>query len=349
GNRPLLPDPPALHSPHRSREHAHRAVRAGAAALGVLAPAAPGRSRRGGAARPGPVRVPGRRRPARLDPPRGRAQGPRRGAVLRAPAERAAVGRADQRRQRRRQVRRDGHADARREGERRDGRVRRARHGRGGALRRPGAGLRRGDHPGRRPAGGGLRRPGGARPRAVRGGLMLQVDQGTVRISGFTVLRALSLEVASGSIVGLIGRNGAGKTTTLRTIMGLLPLEAGDVRLDGRSLRSLPAHERAAQGIGYMPEDRRLIAALTAEENVLVPTWARRIPNTQERLATIYRLMPEVRDLAGRHGSQLSGGQQKLVALARCFMSGSRVLLLDEPFEGVAPALSHRLVTAVKE
>ena len=178
---------------------------------------------------------------------------------------------------------------------------------------------------------------------------MLQVDRATVRISGFTVLRALSLEVASGSIVGLIGRNGAGKTTTLRTIMGLLPLEAGDVRLDGRSLRSLPAHERAAQGIGYMPEDRRLIAALTAEENVLVPTWARRIPNTPERLATIYRLMPEVRDLAGRHGSQLSGGQQKLVALARCFMSGSRVLLLDEPFEGVAPALSHRLVTAVKE
>ena len=178
---------------------------------------------------------------------------------------------------------------------------------------------------------------------------MLQVDQATVRIAGFTVLRALSLEVASGSIVGLIGRNGAGKTTTLRTIMGLLPLESGDVLLDGRSLRALAAHERAAYGIGYMPEDRRLIPALTAEENVLLPAWARRIPNARERLATIYRLMPEVRDLAGRHGSQLSGGQQKLVALARCFMSGSRVLLLDEPFEGVAPALSHRLVTAVKE
>jgi branched-chain amino acid transport system ATP-binding protein len=178
---------------------------------------------------------------------------------------------------------------------------------------------------------------------------MLSVEQATVRITGFTVLRGLSLEVERGSIVGLIGRNGAGKTTTLRTIMGLLPLESGDVLLDGQSLRRLPPHRRAAYGIGYMPEDRRLIPALTVEENILVPAWARRIPNAKERLATIYRLMPEVREQAGRQSMQLSGGQQKLVALARCFMSGSRLLLLDEPFEGVAPALSHRLVTAVKE
>jgi branched-chain amino acid transport system ATP-binding protein len=178
---------------------------------------------------------------------------------------------------------------------------------------------------------------------------MLTVDQATVEISGFTVLRALSLAVESGSIVGLIGRNGAGKTTTLRTIMGLVALRSGDVLLDGHSLRALPAHVRAGYGIGYMPEDRRLIGALTVEENLLVPAWARRMPNARERLATIYRLMPEVREFAGRHGSQLSGGQQKLVALARCFMAGSRLLLLDEPFEGVAPALSQRLVLAVRE
>src|SRR5436309_611038 len=100
---------------------------------------------------------------------------------------------------------------------------------------------------------------------------MLRVDQATVQIGGFTVLRALSLEVDRGSVVGLIGRNGAGKTTTLRTIMGLLPLESGDVLLEGRSLGALAAHQRAGSGIGYMPEDRRLIPALTVEENILVP------------------------------------------------------------------------------
>jgi branched-chain amino acid transport system ATP-binding protein len=178
---------------------------------------------------------------------------------------------------------------------------------------------------------------------------MLKVDRATVQISGFTVLRGLSLEIETGSIVGLIGRNGAGKTTTLRSIMGLVGLESGDVLLDGQSLQALPAHVRAKYGIGYMPEDRRLIPALTAEQNILLPTWARAIPHAESRLATIYRLMPEVQALAQRPGSQLSGGQQKLVALARCFMSGSKVLLLDEPFEGVAPVLSQRLAMAVKE
>ena len=178
---------------------------------------------------------------------------------------------------------------------------------------------------------------------------VLQVQRATVRIAGFTVLRGLSLEIPPGSLVGLIGRNGAGKTTTLRTIMGLLPLEAGDILLDGCSLRDLPAHERAWRGLGYMPEDRRLIPALTVEQNILVPAWARAIRDTARRLDTIYQLMPEVKALAGRPASQLSGGQQKLVALARCFMSGQRLLLLDEPFEGVAPALSQRLVQAVRE
>ena len=178
---------------------------------------------------------------------------------------------------------------------------------------------------------------------------MLRVDRVTVKISGFTILRGLSLTVEDGSIVGLIGRNGAGKTTTLRSIMGLVNPESGDVQLDGRSLGPLPTHERAKQGIGYMPEDRRLIPALTVEQNILVPAWARDIPNAQERLATIYRLMPEVKALAPRPATQCSGGQQKLVALARSFMSGSKLLLLDEPFEGVAPALSQRLVKAVKE
>jgi branched-chain amino acid transport system ATP-binding protein len=178
---------------------------------------------------------------------------------------------------------------------------------------------------------------------------LLKVHEATVEISGFTILRGVSLEVPSGTIVGLIGRNGAGKTTTLRSIMGLVQLQSGEIELDGRKLTHLAAHLRAKQGIGYMPEDRRLIPTLTAEQNVLVPAWARSIPRADERLKTVYTLMPEVKELASRPGNQLSGGQQKLVALARCFMSGTKLLLLDEAFEGVAPALAQRLVKAVKE
>jgi branched-chain amino acid transport system ATP-binding protein len=178
---------------------------------------------------------------------------------------------------------------------------------------------------------------------------VLKIEQATVRISGFSVLRALSLEVPTGTVVGLIGRNGAGKTTTLRSIMGLVELESGRLELDGQDLRRLPTHRRAELGIGYMPEDRRLIPTLTVRENLLVPVWARRIHDAERRLATIYELLPEVRALAARPATQLSGGQQKLVALARCFMCGSRLLLLDEPFEGVAPVLARRLVKAVKE
>jgi branched-chain amino acid transport system ATP-binding protein len=178
---------------------------------------------------------------------------------------------------------------------------------------------------------------------------VLKLEQATVRISGFTILRGVSLEVPTGTIVGLIGRNGAGKTTTLRGIMGLVKLESGRVTLDGHDLSSLAPHARAASGIGYMPEDRRLIPTLTVEENILVPAWARHIEAAERRLATIYQFMPEVKALAARPATQLSGGQQKLVALARCFMSGTRVLLLDEPFEGVAPSLVQRLVRAVRE
>src|SRR5919202_928001 len=176
---------------------------------------------------------------------------------------------------------------------------------------------------------------------------MLRVEGATVTISGFTILRGVGLEVPSGAVVGLIGRNGAGKTTTLRSIMGLVELVSGRIEMDGIDLRHLPPHVRAGYGIGYMPEDRRLVPTLTVEENILVPAWARRID--PRRLATIYELIPEVRELRSRPATQLSGGQQKLVALARAFMSGSKLLLLDEPFEGVAPSLVQRLVRAVRD
>lgn len=172
---------------------------------------------------------------------------------------------------------------------------------------------------------------------------MLEIDRLQVSIQSAQVLRGLSLSIGKGKMVGLIGRNGAGKTTTLRAIMGHLPLTSGAISLDGRDLSSMPAHARAGMGIGYMPEDRGLVPELSVEENILVPLWATGVADTGQRLAFVYQVLPELHEMRERRALLLSGGQQKLVALARALAVGTRLLLLDEPFEGVAPALSARL------
>ncbi len=148
-------------------------------------------------------------------------------------------------------------------------------------------------------------------------------------------------------MAGLIGRNGAGKTTLMKSIMGLLRVSGGAVSFDGADLLGAPTHARTRLGIGYMPEDRRLVPELTVEENVLVPAWAARVPDPRARLEKVYALIPEVREFASRKGLQLSGGQQKLAALARALVCGTKLLLLDEPFEGVAPALAQRLAEVI--
>jgi branched-chain amino acid transport system ATP-binding protein len=168
-----------------------------------------------------------------------------------------------------------------------------------------------------------------------------------VAIRNVQILRGVSLELPQGSMAGLIGRNGAGKTTLMKSLMGLLKVGGGAVRFGDRDLLALPTHERARLGIGYMPEDRRLVPELTAEENALAPAWAARAPDARARLEKAYALVPEAREFAQRKGSQLSGGQQKLVALARALVCGTKLLLLDEPFEGVAPALARRLAEVV--
>ena len=172
---------------------------------------------------------------------------------------------------------------------------------------------------------------------------MLQVESVHVSIQSVQVLRGLSLQVDTGHMVGLVGRNGAGKTTLIRTLMGHLTPSQGRIVFDGHDLGKLPPHARAALGIGYMPEDRGLVPELTVEENILVPVWVNKTLKEAERLALVYRVLPELLEMRARKALLLSGGQQKLVALARALAVGTRLLLLDEPFEGVAPVLSKRL------
>jgi branched-chain amino acid transport system ATP-binding protein len=176
---------------------------------------------------------------------------------------------------------------------------------------------------------------------------MLRLNDVSVSIGPVAILRNIRMEVAQGTFAGLIGRNGAGKTTLLRTLIGILPTREGTVELDGKSLGPLPTHRRVALGIGYMPEDRRLVPGLSVEENVLLPTWSMRIPDGDARLKDVYRTIPEVAEFRARKALQLSGGQQKLVALGRAMMAGSKLLLLDEPFEGVAPVLARRLADVI--
>jgi branched-chain amino acid transport system ATP-binding protein len=176
---------------------------------------------------------------------------------------------------------------------------------------------------------------------------MLEIAGLSVAISGVPILTDVTLAVPRGAAVGLIGRNGAGKTTVMRSVMGLLPPQAGRIGLDGVDLLAQPAQARAALGIGYMPEDRRLVPELTVDENILVPAWATGQPDIETRLALAYEILPEVQGFGPRKALQLSGGQQKMVALARALVCGTKLLLLDEPFEGVAPALAQRLAAAI--
>ena len=171
---------------------------------------------------------------------------------------------------------------------------------------------------------------------------MLRVTNLTVSIGPIPIVRDASLALDDGEMCGLIGRNGAGKTTLIRALMGAIPA-SGRAELADVDLLALPPHGRVAQGVGYMPEDRRLVPEFTVEENIRLPTWTIKTDRAEQRLQWIFGIMPEVARFSARRALELSGGQQKMVALARALMAGTRILLLDEPFEGLAPALARRL------
>jgi len=171
---------------------------------------------------------------------------------------------------------------------------------------------------------------------------VLRIENLSVGIGTVAIIRDACLALDEGEMCGLIGRNGAGKTTLMRALMGALPA-GGTAELAGVDLLKLPAYRRVNHGIGYMPEDRRLVPEFTVEENIRLPSWAAHLPDADGRLDWIFGMMPEIARFRERRALELSGGQQKLVALGRALMAGRRILLLDEPFEGLAPALARRL------
>lgn len=172
---------------------------------------------------------------------------------------------------------------------------------------------------------------------------MLEVAQLNAWYGPAHILFDLSFTVAPGQCLALMGRNGAGKTTTLKALMGLLPRCAGAVRFDGHSLRGWPPYRISQAGIGWVPEDRRIFTDLTVRDNLAlarqparagVPAW------NEERVLTLF---PPLRGLLRRLGGQLSGGEQQMLTIARTLMGNPRLLLLDEPSEGIAPVLVEQL------
>jgi len=184
---------------------------------------------------------------------------------------------------------------------------------------------------------------------------MLELDHINTFRGPAHILRGVSLTVKDGEAVCLVGRNGAGKTTTIETIMGLLSSKSGKITFKDRDISRFPTHQRALLGIGYSPEDSGIFPDLTVAENFQISHWLARpgegrppasANDTDEK---VFAIFPEVRAFLGRRGLNLSGGQKKMVAIARAMTLSPSILLLDEPFEGLAPVVVNRFIDAVKK
>ncbi len=185
---------------------------------------------------------------------------------------------------------------------------------------------------------------------------MLKLEQIHTNRGPAHILRGVSLEVKDGEAVCLVGRNGAGKTTTMESIMGLLPMRSGKITFQGRDITRLPAHERARLGIGYAPDDCGIFPDLTVAENLQISEWLAHPSREKAASANagdvrerIFGVFPEVREFLQRRGLHLSGGQKKMVAVARAMALSPSILLLDEAFEGLAPVVVNRFIEAVKK
>ncbi len=180
--------------------------------------------------------------------------------------------------------------------------------------------------------------------------MLLSVEGIEVFIKSSRILRGVSLSVDEGEVVCLIGRNGAGKTTTLRTIMGYLRPDKGTVRFKGVDLTRKGTYEIGRMGIGYSPEDSAIFPDLTVHENIEISTWTRSTKRSQEdRLKLAYEVFPALQRYRERKGTHMSGGERKMLSIARALALDAELFLLDEPFEGLAPALVIQVAGSIQE
>ena len=178
----------------------------------------------------------------------------------------------------------------------------------------------------------------GQRPPPPQGGTALLVAEGVHQYYGGShILRGVEVSASEGEVTVVLGRNGVGKTTLLKSLMGVVPVRAGQVRLGGVDITRAPSHERVRAGIGYVPQGREIFARLTVEENLRMglatKSGGTAIP------AELFELFPVLRQMIGRRGGDLSGGQQQQLAIARALAAGPKLLMLDEPTEGIQPSI----------
>jgi branched-chain amino acid transport system ATP-binding protein len=183
--------------------------------------------------------------------------------------------------------------------------------------------------------------------------MLLEIDQINTYRGPAHILHGVSIIVNEEEVVCMVGRNGAGRTTIIESITGLLPVRSGKVRFRGEDITGLPAHLRAARGIGYAPENSAIFPELSVSENLMISRWlaektGRATAGNGDVEARVFTVFPEVRELLARQGLNLSGGQKKMVAIARAMALSPYLLILDEAFEGLAPAVVKRFREAVK-
>lgn len=176
---------------------------------------------------------------------------------------------------------------------------------------------------------------------------ILQISGIHTYIGQFHILEGVSVDVPQGSITVLLGRNGAGKTTTLKSIMSMTPPSQGEIRFEGQSLIGKRPYQIAQLGIGYVPEHRAIFKALSVQENLEIAQRGK--DDLSKRLDMIFELFPDLKRLYHLSGGQLSGGQQQMLALARALVPDNRLLLIDEPSEGLAPVIIEQLMSAIRQ
>src|SRR5215468_5411612 len=177
---------------------------------------------------------------------------------------------------------------------------------------------------------------------------MLSVRDLALDIQGSRVLRDVSFSVGAGEFIRFVGRNGAGKTTTLRTIMGFRKPVSGAIEFEGQTIVGLQPFQIARLGVGYAPEESEVFGELTVAENIAMPTWTCPNPRpAEERIAAAYKVFPRLERYRERGGQALSGGERKMVSIARALALGPKLLLLDEPTEGLSPAIVPSIVAGI--